>query len=57
MDYGIAILSGVIDLIIFGNNDTREVGAIFESAAPNLRHRWGDDQVLYFFSVEIQMIV
>ena len=43
MDYGIAILSGVIDIIILGNGDTREAGATGESTAPNLRHRWGDD--------------
>ena len=42
MDYGIAILSRVIELIIFGNDDSREVGATRESSAPNLRHRWGD---------------
>ena len=42
MDYGIAVLSGVIDLVILGNDDAREVGATIESTFPNLRHRWGD---------------
>ena len=46
MDYGIAILSGVIDIIILGNGDTREAGAAIESTAPNLRHRWWDDDAL-----------
>ena len=46
MDYGIAILSRIIELVILGNGDTREAGAITESTAPNLRHRWGDDGVL-----------
>ena len=42
MDYGIAVLSRVKDLIILGNGDTREAGATRESADSNLRHRWGD---------------
>ena len=42
MDYGIAALSGVIDLIILGNSDARETGAIRESPFPNLCHRWWD---------------
>ena len=41
MDYGIAPLSRVIDLIILGNSDARETGASRESPFPNLRHRWG----------------
>ena len=42
MDYGIANLSGVIDLVVLGNGDSLEAGAAIESPAPNLRHRWGD---------------
>jgi len=42
MDYGIAFLSGIIDLVILGNGDSREAGATIESTAPNLLHRWGD---------------
>ena len=42
MDYGIAILSRVIDLVVLGNGNAREAGAITESPVPNLRHRWGD---------------
>ena len=42
MDYGIAVLSGVIELVLFGNRDAREAGATPESPFPNLRHRWGD---------------
>ena len=45
MDYGIAVLSGVIDLVLFGNGDAREALATRESTAPNLRHRWGDCDV------------
>ena len=41
-DYGIAVLSGVIDLVVFGNGDAREAGTIKESIFPNHRHRWGD---------------
>ena len=42
MDYGIAVLSRVIDPIVLGNGDAREAGATIESTASNLRHRWGD---------------
>ena len=42
MYYGIAVLSGVIDLVVLGNGDAREAGATIESILPNLRHRWGD---------------
>ena len=42
MDYGIAVLSGVIDLVVLGNGDAREAGATRKSIPPNLRHRWGD---------------
>ena len=45
MDYGITVLSGVIDLVLFGNGDAREALAIRESTAPNLRQRWGDGDV------------
>ena len=38
MDYGIAVLSGVIELIILGNDNAREAGASRESMPPNLRH-------------------
>jgi hypothetical protein len=43
MDYGIAILSGVIDLVVLGNVDAREVGATLENSLPNLRHRFWDE--------------
>ena len=42
MDYGIAILSGVVDLVVLGNCDAREAGAKRESIVPNPPHRWGD---------------
>ena len=42
MEYGIAILSRIIDLVVLGNGDAREAGATRESTAPNLRHRWWD---------------
>ena len=41
MDYGIAILSRIIDLVVLGNGDARETGASRESSIPNLPHRWG----------------
>ena len=41
MYYGIAVLSGVIDLVVLGNRDACEAGAVRESIAPNLRNRWG----------------
>ena len=40
MYYGIAVLSGVIDLVVLGNCDAREAGAMRESHLPNLLHRW-----------------
>ena len=40
MDYGIAILPGVIDLVVLGNGDAREARATIESTAPNFRHRF-----------------
>jgi hypothetical protein len=43
MDYGIAILSGVIDLVVLGNVDAREVGATLENSLPNRRHRFWDE--------------
>ena len=42
MNYSIAVLSRVIDLVVLGNGDVREAGAPCESPVPNLRHRWGD---------------
>ena len=42
MYYGIAVLSGVIDLVVLGNGDAHEAGAVRESPFPNLRNRWGD---------------
>ena len=42
MDYGIAILSRIIDLVVLGNDDALEAGATTESYFPNLRYRWGD---------------
>ena len=42
MDYGIAILSRVIDLIIFGNDDAREAIAMRECPFLNLCYRWWD---------------
>ena len=42
MDYGIAVLSRVKDLVILGNDDACEAGATRESIVPNLRHRWRD---------------
>ena len=42
MDYGIAVLSRVIDLIVLGNDNAREAGATREGTVPNLRHRWWD---------------
>ena len=42
MDYGIAVLSRVIELVVLGNGDAREAGATPESMFPNLRHRWRD---------------
>ena len=42
MDYGIAVLSRVIELVVLGNGDAREAVATIESIVPNLRHRWGN---------------
>ena len=40
MDYGIAVLSRVKDLVILGNDDAREAGATIERCHSNLRHRF-----------------
>ena len=42
MDYGIAILSRIIDLVVLGNGDAREAGATRESPVPDLCHRFWD---------------
>ena len=42
MYYGIAILSRIVYLVVLGNNDAREAGAIREYPVLNLRYRWGD---------------
>ena len=42
MDYGIAILLRIINLVVSENGDAREAGATIESTPPNLRHRWWD---------------
>ena len=45
MDYGIAVLSRVIKLVVLGNNDARESTTIIKSSAINILHRFGDDDV------------
>ena len=42
MDYGIAVLSRVIDLVILGNNDARESITTIESSTIYILHRFGD---------------
>ena len=45
MDYGIAVLSRVIKLVVLGNNDARESTTILKSSAIYILHRFGDADV------------